>query len=172
MKNLIVGFVLLAGLALPALAQYGRQGRLPADDQQRFDQYYSKWQNDTRRNDRDDVRSDERHMQDIMSRNGIPPDVPYDRIASGGGYGYGDRDRDRDGDRDRDRDRGDGYGSARLSPQDQQDFDNYYSKWMNDTRRNDRDDIREDERHMQDIMSRNRIPTDVPYDQIATQGRR
>jgi len=169
MKSLLF-LALLAGLALPAFAQYDRQGRLPADDQQRFDQYYSKWQNDTRKNDRDDVRSDERHMQDIMSRNGIPPDVPYDRIASGAGYGSGDRDDDRDGDHDRDRDHG--YGYARLSPEDQQQFDNYYSKWMNDTRRNDRDDVREDERHMQDIMNRNRIPADVPYDQLATQGRR
>src|SRR5690349_21711038 len=147
MRMVFVFSALLIALALPAAAQYGRGGRLSPEDQQRFDNYYAKWQNDMRRNDRDDVRSDEGHMQDIMARYGIPRDVPYDRIASGGGYGYGhDRDRDDDRDRDQDRDRGYGYDhrEGRLSPQDQQQFDRYYSKWLNDTRKNDRDDIRSD----------------------------
>ena len=166
MKKLLGISALLIALALPAAAQYGRSGHLSPEDQQRFDNYYSKWQNDMRRNDRDDVRSDEQHMQDIMARYGIPQDVPYDRIASGGGNGYG-RDRDRDDDRDR------GYGDheGRLSAQDQQQFDRYYSKWLKDTRKNDRDDVRSDERHMQEIMGRYNIPPDVPFDRIASQER-
>ena len=32
-------------------------------------------------------------------------------------------------------------GQNRLSPEDQREFDKYYTKWVNDTRKNDRDDI-------------------------------
>ena len=55
MKMVFVFSALLIALALPAAAQYGRGGRLSPEDQQRFDNYYAKWQNDMRRNDRDDV---------------------------------------------------------------------------------------------------------------------
>ena len=47
---------------------------------------YAKWVNDSRKNDRDDIDKDARKMQDIMPRNNIPPDVPYNSIASNG-YG-------------------------------------------------------------------------------------
>src|SRR5437870_10606781 len=39
----------------------------------------------------------------------------------------------------------------RLSPEDQRDFDKYYAKWVDDTRKNDQDDIGKDTRHMQEI---------------------
>src|SRR5438270_4786105 len=38
--------------------------------------------------------------------------------------------------------------SARLSPDDQQKFDNYYQKWVDASRKNDRDDIEKNARHM------------------------
>ena len=157
---------LVAAFALPALCQYAR---LSAHDQHEFDEAYNKWVKDSRKNDRDDIRKDERKMQSIMEHNNIPADVPFDRIATNGNR-Y-DRDHDRyDNDAGRYDNRGYGYqnGGARLSPEDQRDFDQAYSKWVNDTRRNDRDDIRKDERRMQDIMAHYNIPQDVPYDQIAT----
>src|SRR5438105_14420881 len=58
----------------------------------------------------------------------------------------------------------------RLSPEDQRDFDKYYAKWVDDTRKNDQDDIGKDTRQMQEIMARNDIPTDVPFGQIASDG--
>lgn len=145
---------LMAALALPALCQ---SARLSPQDQHEFDKVYSKWMNDTRRNDRDDIRKDERKMQDIMSRYNIPPDVPFDRIASNG-YAHGRYD---NGTYPQ-------YSESRLSPTDQREFDQAYGKWVNDSRRNDRDDIRKDERKMQDIMARYNIPSDVPYDRIAS----
>src|SRR5438477_12016675 len=60
--------------------------------------------------------------------------------------------------------------SSRLSPEDQHEFDKAYTKWVNDTRKNDRDDIGKDIRKMQEIMARNNIPASVPYDQIASTG--
>ncbi|MGI9102274.1 MAG: hypothetical protein ACR2IF_07490 [Terriglobales bacterium] len=55
-----------------------------------------------------------------------------------------------------------------LSPQDQQQFDKYYSKWVDATRKNDQDDIAGNARHMQDIMTRYNIPGNVPFDQITS----
>lgn len=138
-----------------AYPQYG-QARLSPEDQRDFDRYYSQWMDDSRRNDRDDAARDMDHMRDIMGRNNIPPNVPFDQIAtpgyrnnySRGGYS--------------------GYGQPRLSPDDQREFDKIYAKWMHDSRRNDRDDIEKDARKMQDIMGRYSIPSDVPYDQIAS----
>jgi len=144
----------------------GRGQRLSPEDQSRFDGYYQKWVSDRRSNDRDDIRKDEQHMQDIMARYNIPSDVPYEQIAS-----RGDAYRDSDGHRDRD-DRGYDRWRGRLPENEQRKFDDAYAKWVNDRRKNDRDDVREDEKHMLDIMSRNNIPRDVPFDAVASQGMR
>ena len=58
------------------------QGRLSADDQREFDKQYANWLEDTRRNDRDDIDKDARRVQDIIARNNVPANVPYDQIAS------------------------------------------------------------------------------------------
>src|SRR5207253_2484472 len=50
-----------------------------------------------------------------------------------------------------------GQGQGRLSPEDQRDFDKYYAKWVDDTRKNDQDDIGKDTRHMQEIMAGIRV---------------
>lgn len=167
MMRVLQLMALIAALALPALCQ---NGRLSPDDQREFDKAYANWVNDSRKNDRDDIQRDEHRMQDIMQRNNIPPDVPYDRIASSPNNNsyYGDRDHDRYRDNDQYRGGYAGQGQTRLSPDDQRQFDKAYEKWEKDSRKNDRDDIRKDERRMQDIMARYNIPRDVPYDQIAT----
>ena len=140
---------LLGAFALPAFCQ---SGQLPADDRREFDKAYTKWVNDTRKNDRDDIAKDVRKMQQIMARNNIAASVPYDQIASTGNR-YPSR-----------------YQGQQLPPEDQKDFDKAYTKWVNDTRKNDRDDIDKDARKMQEIMSRNNIPADVPFDQVASTG--
>jgi hypothetical protein len=65
-----------------------------------------------------------------------------------------------------------GYGhaqrQARLSSEDQQRFDSYYSRWLDYRRTNNRDETRNMEKRMRDIMSHNNIPSDVPFDQIAS----
>jgi hypothetical protein len=142
--------LLLVTFTLATLAQ--GQSRLSPEDQHEFDKYYTKWVNDTRKHDRDDIAKDVGHMQEIMGRNHIPPDVPFDQLAS----------------------TGDAYGArvyqGRLSADEQREFDKYYIKWVNDTRKNDRDDIAKDMRHMQEIMARKNIPANVPLDQIASSG--
>jgi hypothetical protein len=59
-----------------------RQARLSSEDQQRFDSYYSRWRGYRRTNNRDEMASMEKRMRDVMSRNNIPSDVPFDEIAS------------------------------------------------------------------------------------------
>ena len=67
--------------------RYGRnQQRLSADDQRRFDSYYSRWIDYRRRNDRDEIASMEGRMRDIMNHYNIPSNVPFSAIASQGGY--------------------------------------------------------------------------------------
>src|SRR5450755_986896 len=97
---------LLIAMTLPALAQW-QQKRMSSEDQSKFDSYYSHWMDARQKNDRSEIVSQEKRMQNLMSRYGIPQSVPYDRVASnGGGYGGGNpRDYDRDGDRDNDHDR-------------------------------------------------------------------
>ncbi|HZQ94660.1 MAG TPA: hypothetical protein VFA67_06590 [Candidatus Sulfotelmatobacter sp.] len=170
MKRVLQMMALIAALALPALCQ---NGRLSPEDQREFDKAYAKWVNDSRKNDRDDLAKDVRRMQDIMARNNISPDVPYDQLASPayGQQGPYDNGEGRYNNNDYSQNGQNWGGQGRLSPEDQRDFDRYYSQWVNDSRRHDRDDADRDVRRMQDIMQRNNIPSDVPYDQIATSGR-
>jgi hypothetical protein len=147
MRRVLQIAALVAVFAVPAFCQ---SSRLSPDDQHEFDKAYTKWVNDTRKNDRDDIAKDVRKMQEIMARNNIPANVPYQQVAS----------------------TGNAYQSyqGRLSPEEQKDFDKAYTKWVNDTRKNDRDDIDRDVRKMQEIMARNNIPADVPFDQVASTG--
>src|SRR5581483_10755943 len=102
-----------------------------------------------------------RHMQEIMTRYNIPPSVPFDQVASGG-YATGGYNNSN------------GvsaypaYAPGRLSGDDQKKFDKYYKKWADARRKNDRDDIDENARHMEDIMAHYNIPANVPFDRIAS----
>jgi hypothetical protein len=180
MKRFLVSLPLVLALLLPALAQ---RGRLSPDDQRKFDSYYSRWISYRQTNNRDQMVSMERRMQDLMSHSGIPTNTPYDRVASNGGGGDRDRDnrdwnhdQDRDRDRDHDRDH-DGehwrdQGRSRLSGDDQSHFDSYYSRWIEYRRTNNRDQAASMEKRMRDVMARNGIPQDVPFDRVASQGQR
>jgi hypothetical protein len=146
---------------------------LSADDQQKFDKEYSKWVDSQRKNDRDDIAESARHMQDIMVRNNIPANVPFDQLASNPAYpAY----------------QGSAYpnagypngaypngaypvnGQVRLSVDDQRKFDEDYAKWVDAQRKNDSDDVRKNADRMQEIMSRAGIPSNVPFGAIATNG--
>jgi hypothetical protein len=183
MKKLLGVAALLLAFALPGFAQ-GHQ--LSPHDQSKFDSYYSRWIEYRQTNNHDQIRSMEGRMRDVMSRNGIPGDVPFERIASNGrGPGYGDKDpdpdrdrgrnRDEDRDRDRDSDRGDrdydrGYDRwrSRLQGDDQRKFDSYFSRWQQYRQNHDRDQIVSMERRMNDVMTRNGIPAGTPYWRVAS----
>jgi uncharacterized protein YaiI (UPF0178 family) len=129
------------------------RGRLSSEDQQRFNDYYSRWLGYRRTNNRNEVSSMEQRMRDVMSHNNIPSDVPFDQIASNGDREYGGHN---------------GQRQARLSSEDQQRFDSYYSRWLEYRRTNNRDEVASMEQRMRDVMSRNHIPSNVPFDDVAS----
>ena len=57
---------------------------LSPSDQQRFDSYYSRWINYRRTNNRDQMISMQRRMDELKGRYNIGPEVPNERIASPG----------------------------------------------------------------------------------------
>ena len=163
MKRLlgILALVLLFGI--PGFAQIQR---MTPDDEAAFNGYYSRWLQDKQTDNRDDMISMEHHMQDIMSKYSIPSDTPYNQVATQNN-GYNNGYNDRYGDRDRDR----GYAGqwqGRLTPDDQNKFNKEYTKWQEANAKNDRDDIDKHARNMEQIMQRNNIPPDTPFDQIAS----
>jgi hypothetical protein len=82
MKKLLGISVLLLAVALPAVSQ---AVRLSLSDQQRFDSYYSRWQQYKATNNASQIVSMEKRMQDVYSHYGIPPNTPYGRVSSSGG---------------------------------------------------------------------------------------
>ncbi|PYX57169.1 MAG: hypothetical protein DMG73_13635 [Acidobacteria bacterium] len=140
-------------------AGYGAPARLSRDDQKKFDKYYSEWVEANRKNKREESDENARKMQEIMARYNIPSSVQFEQIASNASGAYG----------------GNGaYGYSapasytRLSTDDQKKFDKHYAKWLEARRKNDREDIDENARKMQDIMARYNIPANVPFDRIAS----
>ena len=171
MKHLLTLSALLICLAAVPVAAHSAQdasaygqpqgwhGVLSVDDQSQFDKDYAKWVEATRKNDRDDISENARKMQDIMTHYNIPVSVSFDQIASNGTAAtsapgaYG------------------GYNwTQRLSADDQKDFDKYYTKWVEATRKNSQEDIAENERKMRDIMARYSIPSDVTFAQVSSVG--
>lgn len=63
---------------------YRWRSMLSTGDQQRFDSYYSRWMNYQRTNNRDQMISMQRRMDDLKGRYNIGPEVPYDRICTPG----------------------------------------------------------------------------------------
>jgi hypothetical protein len=59
-------------------------------------------------------------------------------------------------------------GQRQLSPEDQTKFDSYYTRWQEYQQRNDRGQIASMEERMQDLMARYGIPSNVPYERIAS----
>jgi hypothetical protein len=59
-------------------------------------------------------------------------------------------------------------GQRQLSPEDQTKFDSYYERWQEYQQRNDREQIASMEDRMQNLMARYGIPSNVPYERIAS----
>jgi len=166
MKKFLGSLIVLAALALPALAQQ----QMNPDDQQKFDSYYSRWVQDKQTGDRDDMVSMEHHMQDLMNKYAIPADRPYEQVASQNAPGYDNRAYDN---RPYDNRAYDNRGYAngwqgRLSGDDQNKFNKEYAKWQESNAKNDRDDIAKHARNMGEIMQRNGVPPNTPFDAVAT----
>jgi hypothetical protein len=169
MKRYLGILAVLLALCIPALSQspypdrdrdHGYpgqwQGRISSHDQKEFNEEYGKWQEANNKNDRHDIDKHARKMEEIMARYNIPPDTPFDALATSNGYSQHYDVRQFQG---------------KFSPDDQKKFDKAYEHWLEDRRKSDRDDLAKDEGKMQEIMARYNIPRDVPYDMLASGGR-
>ena len=143
-KNLIM-VSLLCALSLSAFAQR----RLAPPDQQRFDSYYSRWQEYQQRGDRDETVSMQRRMLDIYAHYGIPPQTPFWRVASNMAP---QRQR----------------WQRRLNPNDQARFDSYFARWRQYRVTRNRGEVASMEKRMQDIYAQYRIPPNTPYWWVAS----
>jgi hypothetical protein len=159
MNRLIGMLALLFAFGMPALAQV--QPMTPEDEDQ-FNNYYSRWQRDRQTDNRDDMVSMEHHMQDLMSKYAIPSDTAYDQVAEQNSPAP------RYDDRDRDERRYAGNWQGQLSADDQHKFNKEYEKWQESNAKNDRDDIDKHARNMEEIMQRYNIPPNTPFATIAT----
>jgi hypothetical protein len=107
----------------------------------------------------------------VMSHYNIPSDVPFDQIASNVNQGYGAHRRpDQKGHND---DRGqrpyrDRQWQNHLSAKDQHRFDTYYSRWMEARQTADPHETANMEKRMLNLMTRNSIPPDAQFSQIAS----
>jgi hypothetical protein len=167
---------------------YGRKGYgqyhnvLAPEWQQKFDSYYQRWLQDRASNNTGEMASMEKRMQDIMVHYNIPSNVPYDQVASpgiggsgNGQYGRGDRDRYGQGGYYGQRGGYDGRGEYRqyhnvLAPEWQQKFDSYYQRWRQYQASNNRSEMASMENRMRDIMTHYNIPSNVPFDEVASPG--
>lgn len=170
MRKLLIGSAVIFALLLPAMAQW--HGRLSPSDQSKFDSYFSRWQEYKRTDNRDQVTSMERRMQDLMSHYRIPSNVPYWQVASNGSQRDW-RDHDRDHDNDRYGQQGPNWNRGhdryrRLSPSDQSKFNSYYSRWQEYRRTNNRDQVISMEKRMRNLMAQYNIPPNVPFGEIAS----
>ena len=161
-----------SNVQLKTVAWQDKDDRKPQgdqDDQNRKDRDKDKKDRDRKDRDRDD-RDRDRARGDRDNDNYNRGDNDGDR---GGYYGngngqYGDRDRDRNGGY-----YGNQYGRSYhnvLAPEWQQKFDSYYQRWQQYRATNNRGEMTSMEKRMQDIMVHYNIPSNVPYDQVASPG--
>jgi hypothetical protein len=144
----LFGIVVLAALLLPILARAQRYN-LSADDQRRFDSYYTRWLDYKRTNNRDEIISMEKRMQDVYAHSSIPAGTPYARVASPAV-------RRRDPNRD----------LPRFSNDDDRRFRSYYARWQEYKRTNNRSEVASMEKRMRDVMNNYNVPPEVSYDEM------
>ena len=57
---------------------------------------------------------------------------------------------------------------TRMSPDDQDRFNSYYRRWIQDKQADNRDDMLSMEQRMQDLMAKYGVASNTPYDELAS----
>jgi hypothetical protein len=162
----ILGILFLLAVSLPALAQPGLSQR----DQQRFDSYYTRWQQYKAANDRGETISMEKRMLDVYAHYGIPAGTPFWKVATNGHDEARREERREERGEARREERREEHPRwrERLSEQERGRFDSLYSRWMDARNRGDRDDAERLAHHMREIMERSQIPHEVRFEEVAS----
>jgi hypothetical protein len=169
MKKLF-GILFLVAVSLPALAQSGLSQR----DQQRFDSYYTRWQQYRQVNDRDQTGSMEKRMLDVYVHYGIPAGTPFWRIATNGHdeTRHEARQEARQEERQEARHEERPHWRERLSNEDRARFDTLFMRWREARENRDYDHAERLQHHMREIMERNQIPHEVRFEEVASRRER
>jgi hypothetical protein len=161
----ILGILFLLAVSLPALAQ----PRLSERDQQRFDSYYTRWQQYRQVNDRNQTISMEKRMLDVYMRYGIPAQTPFWRVATNGHDEAREERREaRHEERQEARQEERPHWRERLSNEDRARFDSLFARWREAREHRDYDDAERLQHHMREIMERNQIPHEVRFEEVAS----
>lgn len=165
MKKLF-GILFLLAVSLPALAQSGLSQR----DQQRFDSYYTRWQQYRQINDRDQIVSMEKRMLDVYAHYGIPSQTPFWRIATNGHdeARVEERREARHEERQEARQQERPHWRERLSNEDRDRFDSLFMRWREARENRDYEHAERLQYHMSEIMERNQIPREVRFEEVAS----
>jgi hypothetical protein len=166
----IFGILFLLAVTLPALAQSGLSQR----DQQRFDSYYTRWQQYKAANDRGEIISMEKRMLDVYAHYGIPAGTPFWRIATNGRdeARHEDRHEARQEERREARREEQPHWRDRLSNEERARFDSLFTRWREARERHDYDDAERLQHHMRAIMERKQIPHEVRFEEVASRSDR
>jgi hypothetical protein len=162
----ILGILFLLAVTLPAVGQSGLSQR----DQQRFDSYYTRWQQYKAANARGEIISMEKRMLDVYAHYGIPAGTPFWRIATNGHdeTRHEARQEARREERQEARHEERPHWRERLSNEECAHFDSLYTRWREARERRDYDDAERLQRHMRAIMERNQIPREVRFEEVAS----
>ncbi|HXF13884.1 MAG TPA: hypothetical protein VN517_12075 [Terriglobales bacterium] len=158
----IFGILFLLAVSLPALAQ----PRLSDRDQQRFDSYYTRWQQYRQVNDQGQIISMEKRMLDVYAHYGIPSQTPFWRVATNGHDEVRAEARHEERQEARHEERV--QWRERLSNEDRAHFDNLFMRWKEAREHRDYDDAERLQHHMREIMERNQIPHEVRFEEVAS----
>jgi hypothetical protein len=124
------------------------QNHLTVEDQQRFDSYYTRWLTARRTGDRSETGSMEERMRDLMGRNSIPLSVQFSQIASESAGRYSRPN------------------IPRFSGKDASDFRNYYARWQDYKRTNNREQVASMEERMTKVMTDHNVPSNASYEDV------
>jgi hypothetical protein len=139
-----VGLLFLLAISLPVVAQV----RLSIRDQQRFDSYFSRWQQYKQVNDRDQIVSMEKRMLDVYAHYGIPAGTPFWRIATNGHPEHV-------------------AWREHLSREERARFDDLYARWINAREHHNHYEMERVEHRMRELMAHNGIPVEVRFEEVA-----
>jgi hypothetical protein len=163
MKKLL-GILFLLAVTLPAMGQ----SRISPRDQQRFDSYYSRWQEYRRVNDRDQTISMEKRMLDVYARYGISREMPFWRIATNGHDDQARHEQREEIRHEEARHEDHPHWRERLSDDERARFDRLYTRWSEAREHHDRDEVERLQHRMWEIMERNQIPREVRFEEVAS----
>ena len=152
----IFGILFLLAVSLPALAQ----PRLSDRDQQRFDSYYTRWQQYRQVNDRGKLSAWKNACLMCMRITEFRRRRHSWRVATNGHDEVRAEARHEERQEARHEERV--QWRERLSNEDRAHFDNLFMRWKEAREHRDYDDAERLQHHMREIMERNQIPHEVP----------